>query len=197
MNRIFPRSLERETEHCLATTSKAVRLTWLEQQDRRVGVSFCHLFQRRDVIEDVESAAVGRDDEVMEVLLYHSPRHGSMWQAGIERSPVSTVVEGIEKSISRACEEQPCTIRIFGDGPHVREFMLRQVTGDLFPRLAQVSRLVDKRISIVHKMEIDADVDSTGVKSGWRNARDRAPWRQPTDIFRDVDPIAAIVRVPN
>ena len=76
---IFRRGFEGEIEHSLATAGKTIGRPGLEQHDRGVGVSFCHLLQRRDVIENVESASICGDDEIVEVLLHYGPRNWRMW----------------------------------------------------------------------------------------------------------------------
>src|SRR5579862_2798187 len=75
--------------------------------------------------------------------------------------------------------------------------MLRQIATDLLPGLAKIRRLVDERIAIVHEVKIDADVRRAGIEVRRSNAGDRSPGRESRDILGDVDPLPAVVRVPN
>src|SRR5437879_400593 len=76
--------------------------------------------------------------------------------------------------------------------------MLRQISGDGFPRFAEVGGLVNERIAVVHQMEVDADVGSGWVKSGRRDAGDRAPGRQAGNALSDIRPGGgAVFCVPN
>src|SRR5690348_12486627 len=75
--------------------------------------------------------------------------------------------------------------------------MLGQIIGDVLPCLPHVRRLVDKRISIIHKVEIDAHVGSTRFKAGGRDAGNSAPRRESVNVLGDVDPLTTIVGMPN
>ena len=55
---------------------------------------------------------------------------------------------------------------IFGDGAHIRQGMFRKICGDRLPGLAEVRRLVDVRIAIVHQVKINAHIRRTRVKRG-------------------------------
>src|SRR5215469_5381661 len=75
--------------------------------------------------------------------------------------------------------------------------MRRQVSGDLLPGPSHVSGLVEERITVIHQMEINADVSGACIETGRRDARNRAPWGKSTDVLGDIDPLTAIVGVPN
>src|SRR5580692_1752343 len=105
MNRTFRVRLQRKIEHGFATAGEAVGVARLKQDGGSIGVVFRHLLQRSDVVENVETASVGRDYEVMESFLYHSPSDRSVRQACIQRPPVASVVERIEEVIAGTCEK--------------------------------------------------------------------------------------------
>ena len=51
------------------------------------------LLERRDVVQDPESAPVGRQREVVEALLHGDPIDGSVRQTALQRLPVLSIVE--------------------------------------------------------------------------------------------------------
>ena len=77
------------------------------------------LLQGRDVIQDVDAAAISRKHYVVELLLHRDPSDRRVRQAGLQRSPIRTVVERIIKRVAGSGEQQPLAIRIFGNGAHV------------------------------------------------------------------------------
>ena len=119
MDRIFRSAFQREVEHSLATTSKTVGLAGLNQYNRGVGLAFRHLFQGRNVVEDVKSAPVGRDYQIVKAFLHYSLGDGSVRQACIKRRPVTAVIQRVEKPVTGARKNQARTIRIFGDGANI------------------------------------------------------------------------------
>src|SRR6266581_2665486 len=87
----------REKPKCIARS---------EEVYRRVRGFLGHLLERRDVIENVNPAPVGRDDEIAKLLLHHVPGDRSVGQARRECSPARSVVKGVEQTVSRAGKEQ-------------------------------------------------------------------------------------------
>ena len=99
---------------------EAIRRARLEQHNRRIRAMRGQLLQRRDVIEDVEPAAVSRDHEVVELLLHHRPGHGRVRQArpaiGVQCPPSSASNTGrcrCRRTEARAAFGSSVTVRTY------------------------------------------------------------------------------------
>src|ERR1044072_9451551 len=61
------------------------------------------------------------------------------------------------------------------------------------PRLTVIAGLVNKRLAVVHLMEINRDVSGAGVVTRRFNVADRAPCGQIWNVLRYVCPALAVV----
>src|SRR6202030_3195566 len=76
--------------------------------------------------------------------------------------------------------------------------MFREITGDSLPSFAKIRGLVDERITIIHEMEVNADVCRGWIKGRRRDTGNRSPGRKRRNIFSYVDPVCgAVFRVPD
>src|SRR5215472_14749 len=103
------------------------------------------LAQRRDVVKDVEGAAVGGDHEVAAF----DDEIGDLRIGQVQREglPLRAVVEGNVDSVFRAGEEQTAAAGIFTDG--VNEIVVGDAVDDLAPCFAVVVGLEDVGVAIV------------------------------------------------
>ena len=62
----------------------------------RLGRIHDALFERRDVVHDVEATAVGGKHDVVRLLLNDDPTHGRVRQSFLQWLPVLPVVERVE-----------------------------------------------------------------------------------------------------
>jgi hypothetical protein len=175
---ILGNCFERKIQHGLRAAHEAICGSRFEQDDGGIGAMLGHLFQGRDVVEYVESAAVGRDHEVVKSGLYDRPGHGCRGQPGLERRPVLAVVERVIRPVAGAGEQEPRAVGILGDALDIGQRVFRQVAIDPLPRLAEVGGLVDEGVAVVREVKIDADVRSPGIEVRRSDARDRAPRRK-------------------
>ena len=157
--------------------TKAVRRTRREQV--RVGVEHLrrHLAQGGDVVEDPDAATVRRDHQIVELLLHHEPVHRCVRQVHLQRLPVLAIVERHVGAVLGAEIEQPALDRIFAHAMRVAQHRVRDAVRDQFPRCAEISRLVDEGISVVHLMKLDRDVCRAGVVARRLDVADASPWR--------------------
>ena len=79
------------------------------------------LLQRREVVEDEEAASVGRDDEVVEMLLDDQAVHRRVRHAELHRLPVIAVVERHVQRVLGAEVQQAAPDRIFADDVRVAQ----------------------------------------------------------------------------
>src|SRR5204863_2266366 len=100
--------------------------------------------QRLEIVEDVDAASEGADDEIVAALLDLQIADGDRRQSAFDLDPVAAAVLADEESELRAGVEQVLVERVFDDD--VRAAALRQVAGDRLPRRAAVGALVDVRL---------------------------------------------------
>ena len=164
------------------------------EKTNRSGRGFLsHLLQRSDVVQDVKPAPVGRDHQIVELLLHRHPGDGRVRQAFGESGPVASVIERIQQPVPGAREEQAFLVGILGDRAHVGELVLRHAVADLGPGLAEIRGFVDKGIAVVVQVEVHRHVGRAGCESGGRDAGDAAPGGQPRDVFAQIGPMLATV----
>ena len=65
------------------------------------------LLERGDVVHDPEAPAVGRDHQIVEMLLHHDPGHRGMRKIALQRQPVLAGVERDVDGVLGAEVEQP------------------------------------------------------------------------------------------
>ena len=119
------------------------------------------LSQRRDVVEDVEAAAVRRNRD--RVGLDPDVRDRHVGQVQRQRLPVIAVVVRDVEAVLRAGVEQAAARRILADGVHV---VLRGDAGDdLRPRLAEVTRPEDVGREVAEQRLLDRDVGAAGLEA--------------------------------
>ena len=73
------------------------------------------LLQRRDVVHDPEAAAVGRDHQVVEVLLHDDAGHRRVRQIVLQRQPALSIVERHEDGVLEAEVQQAPPHRVLAD----------------------------------------------------------------------------------
>ena len=73
--------------------------------------------QGRDVVEDPEGAAVGRDDDV--AVADGDVAHGAVGQVPLEGLPVVAVVEGDEDSGLSTGKQEAALLGVLADDVHV------------------------------------------------------------------------------
>src|SRR5579872_3941939 len=105
-----------------------------------------HLFERRNVVQDVNTATISGNHQVMKVALYYRPGEGGMRQTFLERRPAGAVVKRVEKAVAGAGEEQALLVGILGNHPDVAQRFLGQPGADEFPGASEIRGLVDVRI---------------------------------------------------
>src|SRR5262249_57672972 len=94
------------------------------------------LTQRRDVVEDPESAAMRGKDEI--VVLNDEVAHRGSRQIQPQRFPLRAIVERQINSLFRSGEEQPFALGIFSDSVH--RLASRDPVYYFCPRFAAVLR---------------------------------------------------------
>ena len=115
------------------------------REEHRLGVELLvvEAAQRLKVIEDVEAAAEGREDEVVLALLDREIAHLDRRQAALQLDPLLAAVGGEEEAELGAGEEEVPVARILDEG--VDRAALRQVAGDRDPALAAVGAAAARR----------------------------------------------------
>ena len=157
---------------------------------RRVGRRRRRLLERRDVVEHVQAAAVGRDRDIVKLLLHHDPAHRRVRQAGRQLGPVAAVVGRVEEAVAGAGEDHPGLVRVLRHRLDVRQRMrVRQIAVDPLPGRAVVGGLEDVRLAAVHQVRVDGHVRRAAVEVRRLDLRDHAPRRQAGHVLRDVVPL--------
>src|SRR5215831_742250 len=70
---------------------------------------------------------------------------------------------------------------------------MRNAVGDLRPGFAVIIGLVDKRVPVVHLVEVHRNIGGSGIVAGGLDVRKRSPLRQVGNILSDVSPVFAAV----
>ena len=160
-----------------------------KQMRRGVGRLRRRLLERRDVVEHVDAAPVGRHDDVVELFLDDDPAHRRPRQPRGDLGPVRAVVVRVEEAVAGAGEELSLLVRILGDGLHVRQRMRgRQIAVHPLPRRAVISRLEDERLAAVDQVRVDGHVRGAAGEMRRLDLRHDAPRRHRGDVLRDVVP---------
>ncbi len=116
------------------------------------------LLQRRDIIHYPESAAVGADHQVVEMLLDDHVMDRRMRKVVLNRKPVLPIIKRDINGILRSHEKQSLPHRVFMDPVAIAEHTLRDIRAERFPVFSVICGLVDERVAVVHLVEIDCDV---------------------------------------
>jgi hypothetical protein len=127
--------------------------------------------QRRDVVEDPETAAMGRHDEI--VVLDDQIPHRTRRQIQSQRFPVGAVVERHINAFFRSGEEQTFAFRIFANC--VYDLPGGYSVHDLSPRFAAVVRRKNVRPQIVDPQRVDRCVSSVRVEMSGFDQRNLVP----------------------
>jgi hypothetical protein len=104
---------------------------------KQVGVGFLDLFRvllkRCDVVEDPKAAAIGTQNQVVEVLLDGDPVHGYVRQIVLEGLPLATIVERYIDGVFRAGVEQALAYRILANTVSIAMSTLGYSGANQFP----------------------------------------------------------------
>ena len=130
--------------------------------------------QPRDVVEDPDRAAVGRQDEV--VVVDPQVAHRGMREIQLQRLPVLPVIGRAPHGALGGGEQQSAALRILAHGIHggVR----RQAAGNRLPGPAPVVGAVDVRAQIVDAHAAHRDIGAIRIEVRGLDLRDLAPRRQ-------------------
>ena len=141
------------------------------------------LLQRREVVHDPEASPVGRDDEIVEVLLHRDPVHRRARHVGLQRLPAVAIVERHVDRVLGAEVEQAAAHGVFPDAVRVTQHALRNAVGDRAPGLAVVGGLVHERIAIVHLVQVDGEVRRARVDSATARCCRPCPTAEGSGMF--------------
>src|SRR5262249_1267397 len=89
--------------------------------------------------------------------------------------------------------QQALAHRVFADAVRIAERGMRNAAGDLRPGFAVIIGLVDKRVPVVHLVQVYSDIGGGGIVAGGLDVGVRSPIRQVGNIFRDIGPVFAAV----
>ena len=120
--------------------AEAVRRSDGKQVRGGVQILWRHLAERRDVVQNPGAAAVGADDEIVEVLLHDEPVRRRVRQVVLQRLPVLAIVERHVHAVLRP-EIQEATLHgILAHAVRVAEHRMRDAVRNQLPRCAVISR---------------------------------------------------------
>ena len=159
----------------------------LEQDGVLRGRPCIHLTQRRDVVEDPETAAVRRGDHV--VVLDDEVADRRYRHVQPQRLPVGAIVERYVDGTLGAGKQQALALGIFAHG--VDRLAVRNAVDDLGPGLAAVVRAEDVRPQVVEAQRVDCRVG--GQRSEASGVHDRHLGPRADARRRDILPGHAVV----
>src|SRR5690606_18593316 len=148
------------------------------------------LLERPDVVDDVETATVGRNDQVAFARVNQQviDRYGGQ---PAELRPRRAAVETRVETELGACEEQIRIERVFAHDTD--RFILRQTASDTLPRLALIGGAIDERAIVTGAERADREVRDVRIVVARLDARDPLALRFRRQARRDVDPLFARV----
>ena len=149
---------------------------------------------RGDVVEDPESAAVGRGDQVRKALLDRQPVDRGVGQVRLQGLERPAVVEGDVHRVLRPQEQQAGAHRVLPDGVGVAVGVLREVLPEPAPARAEVPGLVGVGVRVADLVEIHRHVGRAGRVPGGLDVAVGAERRESGQVRRDVLPRFA--RIP-
>ena len=151
-----------------------------------------HLVERREVVEDPERAAVGRDHQIG--VLHDQVVDRRDRQVARQPLPRAAVVERHPDLRLGAAVEQPAAVRILAD--HPGELAIRQAVGDALPRASVVARLEQIRARVIELVASGGDVAGGRVVRRRLEDADQRPFGQvrrrhrlpcPAAVAREMD----------
>ena len=109
LRRILPRDDVVHLGERIGDRAEAILIARLEQRDCLARDRRRPLLERREIIEDVEAAAVRRDDEIVKVRLHREPVHRRVRQIVLQRLPLRPIVERhVERVLGAEVEKPAC-----------------------------------------------------------------------------------------
>ena len=156
------------------------------------------LLQRRDVVEDVDAAAVRSDDEIVVTRVDEDVIDTDRRQAVHEPLPLLAAVQRDVERVLGAEVEEVAVLRILPD--HV-DVAFREVARDRRPGLAEILRDEDVRLVIVGAVAVERDVTRARVEVGRLDPRDvrflRHALALSTTFFHVAPPSRLTCRLPS
>ena len=119
--------------------------------------------ERTDAVQDVETAAVGRDHQVLKAFLNDHPVDRGRRHVELEREPRGAVVEAGPDLVVGAGEEDPGAARVFPHHVDEREGRLRDPAADPLPVLPEIPGAVDVRPEITGLVPTDREISRFGI----------------------------------
>jgi hypothetical protein len=143
-----------------------------------------HLADRRQVVENPERPAVGRDHQV--VVLHPQIVDGHGGEVRFQRFPGRTVVARQHHAALGANVEEAAPLRVFA---HCVQVHVRgQPRGEALPRLPVVRRLVQVRAHVVEAVRVHDHVGGAGVETRRLDEVHRPEGGNAADVGGDVRP---------
>ena len=119
--------------------------------------------ERREIVENVEAAAIRRDDEIREVLLDGQPVDRRGRHVRPQRRPVLPVIERDVNLVVRPRIEHAATLRIFTNDVNEAEDRLWNAFANPLEALAVIRRLIDVGREVAILVVAESDIGRSAV----------------------------------